>query len=289
MFIRCFIICAVVQSAVFGVIQNGRFEVADPNSPPYLVAPLHWTRVPHPQSNYLDDCYASLHTDFDSPNSGWRISHPQEGQYFVLLSTGGFDNVDDRNVKGAAISQEVFLSGGDIIMGSYFFGTTDYRPFFDFGRITLERTDDPNNWFVIPGTYCDVADVDSYQSTHYISPETNGWISFTYAIEPNQAGSYFIKCEVIDFSDTIYPSFYAVDNLRVCYGVPLYGDLNSDCAVDLGDFTILSNLWLADCTDPNTYDPNFVCARADINLDNVVDPNDLILMSEYWLTNYKAD
>jgi hypothetical protein len=98
-----------------------------------------------------------------------------------------------------------------------------------------------------------------------------------------------LTCEVLDVADRKYKTYLALDNFKVCYGTPLYGDINLDCAVDLLDFAQLSHLWFSDCSDPNTYDPNYICDYADFDGSLIVDHNDLILMSEHWLENYRVD
>ena len=299
-------------------LDNGLFECGDPDLTIYdFTPPTCWERFPHPDSRVYQvslpekiDCYAALHYDFafSSGGSNWEISHPFEGDTFVLLSTGGLgaepNTIADSAIKGSIISQEVFLSPGDTIIGAYFFGTSDYRPYNDYGEIFLEQVD-PNNYpnspdsFTIPQSRCDVTTVNNYRSTFEISPETNGWISFSHIVEPNQVGAYYLQCQVTDYGDTIYPSYYAVDNLRICKGGLSDADLNYDCNVNLEDYSIISKAWLAFCPDipfddpnfpgdPNDYplpvtDPNIPCQLADIDNSWYVDPNDLIIMTEDWL------
>ncbi|MHC4855169.1 MAG: hypothetical protein ACYS72_02050, partial [Planctomycetota bacterium] len=89
----------------------------------------------------------------------------------------------------------------------------------------------------------------------------------------------------------------AVDGLRICRGGKPQSDLNDDCNVNLIDYSILSQAWLAFCPDdsfkdPNLYDPNdwppitdpnIPCQLADLDNSWFVDPNDLNIMSYEWL------
>lgn len=272
-----------------------------------FLPPISWQRIPHPSSNRQDDCYAGLHNSFipESINTNWSIDYPYEGENFVVLSTSGFsdkdgeDRIGDSDIKGSSMSQNVFLSAGDTIRGAFFFGTVDYQPFNDWGQISLIFAGDPNDYpdsdlkFALEASYCDVEIVGNYLSTLDIQPETGGWIQFTYTVEPNQVGPYLLICEVADDGDSIINSYYAVDGLYICKGGIRPADLNSDCEVNLEDFSIISEAWLSFCPDdpngldPNdfTTDPNIPCQLADINNDWYVDVNDLIFMTDDWLYN----
>jgi hypothetical protein len=293
-------------------LENGLFECGDPNNQtPYgtfydFVPPIYWERIPHLENTNQDDCYAGLHEEFTGkPRDGeWRIAHPYSGNFFLLLSTGGDGGaLRDEQVKGSSVSQNVYLSQGDTIIGAYFFGTTDYMPYNDYGQISLVLAGDPNDYpnslasFIIPESYCDVDMVGNYQSTEPGHPEsdfsatTDGWVPFSYTIsEPNLVGPYRIVCEVVDFNDRVFNSYYAVDGLRICRGGKPLSDLNSDCEVNLIDYSILSEAWLSFCPDdPNGIDPNDIadpnipCQLADIDNSWFVDPNDLATMSFEWL------
>ena len=274
-------------------LDNGLFECGDPNLTMYgFTAPIYWERFPVPDT--LADCYAALHSNFDPPESGidWNIPYPYQGDTFVVLSTGGIGG--DGEIKSSTISQEVFLNAGDTIIGAYFFGTTDYRPYNDYGGIYLELAADPNDYpgslehFLIPEAQCSVDAIGSFRSTFELSPDTGGWIAFSHTVETNQVGPYFLRCEVVDLLDTIYNTYFAIDGLRICRGGRPIADLDRDCDVDLVDYSILSSAWLADCheiSDPDSpyYDPNIPCQLADIDNSWFVGPNDLIIMSDQWL------
>ena len=116
-------------------------------------------------------------------------------------------------------------------------------------------------------------------------------------MEPNQAGPYILQCEVVDIKDKIVTTYLAVDSLRICRGGKALSDLNDDCDVNLLDYSILSEAWMAFCPDPPFYDPNYYdpndyppitdpnipCQLADLDNSWFVDPNDLVIMSDEWL------
>lgn len=404
-------------------LENGLFECGDPNLTEYdFTPPIYWDRIPNYSSNNQDDCYAGMHSFFEPNKVSWEISSPFEGDFFVLLSTGGFDDVSDGDIKGSKISQKVYLSAGDAIIGAYFFGTFDWPEFNDYCRIYAEP--DPNeicgSEFVINGgfesdtswtktglwtisegiakynagsqtaadstlsqtiaiasglTYLVSIDVltgafgsgsDSFlvtlgdetynmmaytnttitqlftptsgntltifwanegtinidnvsvQCPQYPAEEftiifqsvgndpndidkfgsTEDWIPFEYLVEPNQVGPYFLRCEVVDFQDTVYNSYLAVDGFRICKGGVPDADLNRDCDVNLEDYSIFSEAWLSFCPDdPNGIDPNDItdpnipCQLADFDNSWYVDSNDLIIMFDpnQWLINSSSE
>ncbi len=55
-------------------------------------------------------------------------------------------------------------------------------------------------------------------------------------------------------------------------------DINTDGAINIGDFNSLSSRWNNTACDPNT-----ACGRADINHSGQVDSEDLFWLSYYWL------
>jgi hypothetical protein len=291
-------------------LDNGLFENGDPNLTTYgFTPPIYWQRIPSPDR--LDDCYAGLDPNFVPPESRaeWSIPSPYQGDAFVVLSTGGLG--DDGAIQSAAITQEVFLNEGDTIIGAYFFGTTDYRPYNDYGCIYLEQAAEPNDYpdsleyFEIPQAQCSVNSIGSFKSTLELSPDTGGWIAFSHTIEPNQVGPYYLRCEVVDVLDTIYNTYFAIDGLRICRGGQPIADLDWDCDVDLQDYAIISRAWLTFCPDiaiddpnfpgdPNDYplpvtDPNIPCQLADLDNSWFVEPNDLMIFWDQWLLGVSSD
>ena len=287
-------------------LDNGLFENGDPNLTTYsFTPPINWERIPVPDA--LTDCYAALESDFVpiEPRIEWNIPYPYHGDTFVALSTGGFGDIGDDDIESAAISQELFLNAGDTITGAYFFGTTDYIPYNDYASIYLELAAYPNDYpdslesFLIPDAQCSVETIESFRSTLELSPETGGWITFSHTVEPNQVGPYYLRCEVTDFIDSIYNSYFAIDGLRICRGGLSIADLDWDCDVDLLDYSIISKAWMTFCPDIDINDPNFPgdpndypppvtdanvpCQLADIDNSWFVDPNDLMIFSDQWL------
>lgn len=280
-------------------LDNGLFECDDPNFTTYnFNPPRNWERIPHPGSQNQEDCYASLEPNFVL-DAVWEIMNPFEGDTFVLLSTGGFGSINGNAIKGSKISQEVFLHAGDTILGAYFFGTTDYRPFNDYASIYLQpvENNDPNERLVL--AYCDVETVGSYLST-LGSDRTlfGGWEPFSHTIDPSQVGPYYLQCEVVDANDLKVTSYLGIDGLRICSGEKPVSDLNYDCDVNLIDYSIVSDAWLSFCPDdPNGIDPNDIadpnipCQLADIDNSWYVDPNDLIIMFDpnEWLVDLPSE
>ena len=199
----------------------------------------------------------------------------------------------------------------------YFFGTSDYRPYYDYGAIELVPVipyvdpNDPNNpcdpndpndpnclpdLEVIELAHCSVSDVGDFGST-------GDWVPFSHTILPQQEGLYNLVIFVKDGTDSVYESFFAVDNLSICGPQLLLGDVTQDCYTNMADLAFFSMKWLQTCytepgippdpnyipdpNDPNYIDPNSLydpnCLCADITKDNVVDVNDLQYLQENWM------
>ena len=267
------VLCITVP--VCAQIDNGDFELIDPNSPPDFNAPLGWER----------ESYAAIVDNFvPEPERGntseWKIDvqkglDPFEGESFVVLSTGDIDPPLP-DPQYAQIKQQIEASPGQRLAGVYFFGTCDYTPYEDFATIKLvpAPTSGLRDSILIN---INVGDVGSYGSM-------DGWDFFEYTFSEADAGIYDLVLIVSDLGDWIFKSYLAIDNITLCYA-PGYGDLNYDCRVNMLDFTLLANDWLQDCSDPNYLeDPNSNCwYGTDIDNNGPVDANDLYLMSQFWL------
>jgi hypothetical protein len=269
------------------------------------------------------DNYARVHSEFtpaterslDEPLT-WSITEPDDGDFFLVLSTGAFEGKSDAEVSKARAWQRVFLPAWTLIRGVYYFGTSDYRPYYDYGAIELVPFIDPNNpcdpndpnntegcpdLSIVEVARCSVNDVGDYSST-------GTWIPFSYTILPQQEGIYDFVMFVKDGTDSVYESFFAVDNLSICGPMTPFGDVTKDCSVNMDDLAFFSVEWLQICNiNPNTLpdpnDPNYIsdpndpgyidpnnlsdpnCMCADFNMDNIVDANDLYPLHENWLIN----
>ena len=259
-----------------GVIGNGSFELYDPNTSQWFSAPLDW----------VYENYAGVHNSFipepeASNNKGqlvhWSIDSPANGDLFCLLSTGDLGERSDPITIHAQVVQTIELYPGDYIKGSYFFGTCDWLPYNDSGRISLighNQLLDPN---YVELAYIDVSDVGDCSAM-------DDWNSFTYKYTGNQVQTYDLICEVSDELDTIYKSYLAIDDLYICRAGKSEGDLNGDCKINIQDFTLLSEAWMATCTDPNTFgDPNTPCFMSDTDESNTIDCRDFNTMVDWWL------
>jgi hypothetical protein len=187
---------------------------------------------------------------------------PHEGDSFVVLST----SVD--NIKVAEMSQEIIFAAGEKLTGWYFFGTCDYMEWNDWATISLIA--EPNQSIRdILLVSVDVAEVGDYSST-------DGWQYFEHVFSETDEGLYELKFFISDYSDAVFESYLAVDDLGICIGEE-YGDIYEDCQVDFLDVSILAKYWLEDCPDPN------LCENADLDLSGVVDYNDLGVIGDNWL------
>jgi hypothetical protein len=284
----------MLSFSISGQILNRSFELAEviePNAPP-----LCWEH----------ENYAGIQNEFfPLTESGlvlnWNIEEPNDGDYFLVVHTGGFAGKNDRSVLEATAFQQIFLPAWTLIRGVYYFGTSDYYPYFDYGAIRLVPYNDPND----PNTPCDPNDPNTCPpvlqtielarcSVNEVGNfgSTGAWIPFSYTILPQQEGAYKLIISVADVLDTLYESFFAVDNLSICGPLTPLGDVTRDCCVNMDDLAFFSHEWLQVCSidpnypnyfDPNQTDPNCMCA--DFTKDNIVDSNDLYPLHENWLIN----
>jgi hypothetical protein len=259
-------------------IYNGNFEIAAEIS-----FPDDHGRPFYPPEGWERENYTAILSEFvPDYNEGyygqWKINtqeglQPIEGQSFVLLTTGDFND----DPKLAYIQQDVYIYAGQTISGYYFFGTLDYLPYPDWGDITLEPID-PN---ILPRSIIlisvNVDSVDNYSSTE-------GWVYFEYTFSANEEGGYHLRIQVNDYKDTLFTSYFAIDGLTLCDD-QLVGDIYRDCKVNFKDFSWLATDWLENCDDPDYFsDPQSNCYRGtDLNDDGPVDLNDLYLMCENWM------
>jgi hypothetical protein len=258
-------------------ISNGDFELYEPNETLGFNTPNDWqiknyaavveNFIPNPQQGNADN---------------WRIDpdiglYSAQGNSFLLISTG--DVRPDPNEAWA--SQNIYANEGERISGFYFFGTSDYMNYNDFGTIRLEPDgnnppEDSNDVILV---YVDVNQVGDHNSMP-------GWQRFDYVFDSNHTGEYKLVIWAEDEygTDYIFESYFAVDGLVLCDSSSP-GDIYLDCCVDFTDFALFSTDWLKDCDDPNYhYDPNSNhCLGTDLDNNGLVDTNDLWLFSENWL------
>lgn len=301
----------VFAAAAQGQILNGGFEEPDPDrATASYTPPLHWffQDITEPGREFSNYNYVNLQTLLIKPSDMgdevW-LTKPFENEFFVVISSG--EPHQDRDNYHSTIEQLVTLEPGDILCGAYFFGTTDYAPYNDtaFGKLiptdiivvskpyllldTDPDTGDFYNLFGIPENdtihpnigielfRISVRDVGDYQSTF-------GWRRFTYAYDGIESATFRLFFQVRDGTDKYLSSYLALDNIRICKFAPEYGDLNLDCTVNLDDFLVLSQAWMADC-DPisSPFDPTVACKQADMNDDNLVNEWELFKIIDNWL------
>ena len=266
----CSLFVCFLSASVFGQILNGSFEIFEPNGNPPVNQPVDW------------ECenYAVVDSNLvpvADRNGGkkWEIDYeiglePFDGNSFVIVNSG---DLDPRYGEVSQVWQSVEFFAGQKISGVYFFGTYDYLRWNDFGSIILEP-DDSNDPTIILAR-ADVEDVGDYSSM-------SDWEAFVHVFTEEDAGVYDIVISVSNLLDTSLASYFAVDGLEVCTIAP-YGDVNSDCKVDLVDFDFLSQDWML--YDPNyVQDPNYWRQyETDFDGNHYVGEGDLSLMADYWL------
>lgn len=285
------VLCTLILPA-YAEPNNGGFELFDYNDILGFNIPTGWIH---------DANYAAV-VDYLAPRqTQWKLKTnllPFEGDHFLLLSTGKEDilRVEPNSAK---IYQTITVETGDKLTGVYFFGTRDYiinYPLYnDWAEITLIHPTDPNLDKLI--VYVTVKEMGSYGTGD--SGSMSGWKRFEHTFEPNDAGTYDLTIRACDYSDSVYDTFFAVDNLILCKNPPQASDISCDCTVNFDDFTYIAADWLFNCKDPNVLndpisdpnfynDPNSNCLLGtDLNNDGPVDIKDLAILSENWLQGTK--
>ncbi len=278
LYLYIFVFVSFLSSIGLG-LNYGGFEDSEPNSSLDINTPVGW----------ISEYYAEVLSNFkpDPNESGnWQIDpnvglNPVEGNYFLRLRTDGSEG----SPLYALAKQKVFLHSNQTISGYYFFGTYDWAEWNDFGYIKL--VPDPNQGLSeIAIVEIDVNQIAPDSNENYPGGSTFGWQLFNYTLGPNDGGYYWLKLLVSDSNDSKVESFLAVDFLELCEVID--EDINTDCKVNLLDFSLIAKDWLADCNeimDPNgitdTNHPSY--CRCDIDDSNFVDVNDLELFSNKWL------
>jgi len=92
---------------------------------------------------------------------------------------------------------------------------------------------------------------------------------------PDKQGTYNVTFEVEDSSTP--PQTTKSDFVFIVREIPV--DLDSNCSVNLTDFSILANYWFSGiCSSSNNW-----CGRADFNNSGRVDLADLAIIADHWL------
>lgn len=276
------VFCSVSQCQLL----NDSFEIPDPNrATAWFMPPRHWEWSNTPNNlNYVGQHKRYVPQPEEGQAVAWSIPEPVEGTYFVLLSTGDAEGLRSSfKTEYSSIEQPISVCPGDMLSGYYFFGTCDYMPYNDTGTVKLTPIDPNDGLRPIVLVSESVASLGNYQST-------DGWQYFRIQFNADSCGDYILHCEVRDYMDRVFKSYLALDNFRICRGIPSRADLNLDCLTDYHDFDILSQGWLADCSDPNVLsDPNIPChiLIPDPNIpDKVIQIDSLLPLSEHWLEQY---
>ncbi len=259
------IIIALSANCVTGAqILNGSFE-ADQNDPNFS-----W------QSS---GCAPATLQTFSTLAHGSNVDvtiGPDDGQYFVLLHSGG----GTRETNYGQLTQRITVNTGESITGAYFFSTSDWVPPWN-DTATIKLVPDPCSGLTeILLAHKDVNSVGSYGSMP-------GWATFSCTFTDANAGSYTLTLRVEDVQDNAYASYLAVDALKIVPkpGCPyvLEGDIDGNCKVDFFDLDLLASEWLNNC-DSSTW-----CNNCDINQSSMVDFADFAIMAKNWLIDCYAE
>ncbi|MGA2324062.1 MAG: hypothetical protein ABSG22_09470 [Sedimentisphaerales bacterium] len=238
-------------SVIRGQILNGGFE-EDPD------VPLFWQstgRVPEILQTY---------TAYDDRGHGLATIDAFEGQYFVMLESGG----GTPDTAYSQLTQRIVVNAGQSITGAYFFATIDHLPYND--TATIKLVPDPcSSLTEILLARKSVADVNSYDSME-------GWEAFSHTFTALEAGIYTLVLRVEDAIDYVTPSYLAVDALKIECNGSLAGDLNGDCRVDYFDLALLVDQWLNEC------DSSPWCNDSDLNHSGNVDFVDFSILADNW-------
>jgi len=290
------VLCAVWACQAAAEPANGSFELSDFNDATLFLDPVNW----HTE-NYVTVAQGFIPNEFSGNKTNWRINptvglQAFNGDWVLVLSSG------DNNVGYAKAWQRLTLGAGDKLMGVFFFGTCDYRPWNDWAEIKLEPID--GNKPTIMVAFADI----ELLGENFAS--LGGWTRFEYTLNEQQVGDYNLVMVVNDKDDQQLESYLVVDSLMVCRnldanGPPAKGDFNCDCTVDNKDFAILANDWQYDCNHPimypdgenrpNYYDPNCHCllgtdmTGVDVYGQGLVDYQDLLIFIDNWLVGVREE
>ncbi len=279
------ILCVIWVCRAAGEPNNGSFEQFVYNECTTFNEPNEWNTL-----NFVTVVNGFLPDQFDGAKSSWRIptdvNFPAfKGKHLLVLSSG--DTTFSSHVEYSQAWQQISIGQGDKLIGVYFFGACDYRPYNDWAEIKLVPLND-SNLSTILVAYADIELLDE----NYGSFE--GWTKFEYTFSAAEVGDYNLVLFVSDMIDTQLESYLFVDSIVLCKydeenPPPEKGDFNCDGTVDFSDFNRLANDWQYDCNS-TTYDPNCSCLLgSDIDGSGPVDFNDLRIFTDNWLCGIRED
>lgn len=191
------------MAGLASAITNTGFEQAVYDSQFDIDRPADWS-----YENYADVVSSYVPVTERGKILDWSISGPSEGIKFVVLSTGNMGPGSDNVISYAKIYQEGFFQAGQQLSFNWFFGTSDYRPYYDYGLASLVPVNPADNLEVIELVRITVNEVGDFGST-------DGWQYADFTFNTANAGRYNLIFEVHDYTDTTYESFFAIDNIFV--------------------------------------------------------------------------
>jgi hypothetical protein len=142
--------------------------------------------------------------------------------------------------------------------------------------------DSGGGWFIKDGTVWKVAGLTRGVSRHVtVNGEVQSWFRNPSEPEvPTSDPNYIESMDAVRISS--YAAWIQTITTADCNGpVPVQGDLNSDCKVDMLDLVEIANQWLrTNCVSGNNF-----CQWADIQPDGDVDMIDFAIFAHNWLVD----
>jgi hypothetical protein len=200
---RTQLICLMIPflCANAAAVLNPGFEQAVFEPATGLNRPVNWS-----YENYANVVFSYIPVTERGWEHVWDIGAPCEGDSFLVLSTGSVGVTPDSDISYAKVSQETTFYAGEELSFNWFFGTSDYRPYYDYGQASLVPVNPADNLNVIELVRISVNDVGDFGST-------DGWQFTSFTFDAANAGRYKLVFEVIEATDTVYESFFAIDNI----------------------------------------------------------------------------
>jgi len=237
-------------SAGPAVIFNGSFENDGSIDDSTVAAPRRWTGVNVPADKFR----WWVDTDWSS-----------EGDYSLSMYSEIFKPLASTDM--ASVSQTVYIQNATELIFDVRLGTLQGDPWDPDKRTARVMIDDDVVWdsdslgAEATGRHLDVTVPLDPNLTADPNSHTLSLVLKSNADETEYFAEYLVQWDLVRFD-------------RHCQGFGyLPEDLNLDCTVNMGDYAILANVWLAAAPD----------RRIDLFADQVIDGLDLEALASAWL------